>query len=168
MEQSSVLYQEIQAYNSKSGRKLLTIFNAIILSVCIVLLIWNRSTYRGMIYALLAIAVVINLIGLLFLRTRLITQIRIDGIYVKYAPFHSRFNVFKWEDIEELFIREYNPMREYGGWGIRMGPGGEAFNVAGNKGLQIVFRNGRRLLIGINDLEGMKRIVDYVHKHHVK
>ena len=44
--------------------------------------------------------------------------------------------------------RQYKPIREYGGWGIRYGRGGKAYNVSGNKAVQLVLKNGKRLLIG--------------------
>ena len=90
-----------------------------------------------------------------------------DGILVRYMPFNSSYNVYKWEDIAELFIREYKPVREYFSWGIRIGPRGKAFNVSGNMGFQLVFKNGRRMLIGTNDVEGLRGIVDYIRKHFV-
>lgn len=41
-----------------------------------------------------------------------------------------------------------NIERDYGGWGIRYGRKGKAFNVFGSRGLQLEFTNGKRLLIG--------------------
>lgn len=37
---------------------------------------------------------------------------------------------------------------EYGGWGVRFGKGGKAFNVSGNRGLKLYLKSGRSLLIG--------------------
>jgi TATA-box binding protein (TBP) (component of TFIID and TFIIIB) len=40
-------------------------------------------------------------------------------------------------------------MLEYGGWGIRCGwHGKKVYNISGNRGVQLVFKNGKRLLIG--------------------
>ncbi len=39
-------------------------------------------------------------------------------------------------------------MKEYGGWGIRYGMKGMAYNVSGNRGVQLEFETGKRLLIG--------------------
>jgi hypothetical protein len=36
----------------------------------------------------------------------------------------------------------------YGGWGIKRGIGGLAYNVSGNQGLQLVLTDGRKILIG--------------------
>jgi hypothetical protein len=44
--------------------------------------------------------------------------------------------------------RTYSPVLEFGGWGIRVGGGGMAYNVSGNEGVQLVLKSGRRVLIG--------------------
>ncbi len=82
--------------------------------------------------------------GLLWLMwaARLVTEVRDDGIYIRFYPFHRGFRGFLWEDIESFEARTYRPILEYGGWGIRIGPDGGAYNVSGNKGLQLNFRFG--------------------------
>ncbi|MBX2959059.1 MAG: hypothetical protein KF732_03800 [Flavobacteriales bacterium] len=51
-----------------------------------------------------------------------------------------------------MYVRQYSPLTEYGGWGIRLGLFGKgtAYNVSGNKGLQLEFTNNKKLLIGTN------------------
>lgn len=85
---------------------------------------------------------------LLFLGLRLVTEIRADGIYLRFIPFHLRWQRLPFEELESCAARPYRPIVEYGGWGIRYGFKGKAYNVSGNRGVQLVFKNGRRLLIG--------------------
>jgi len=82
--------------------------------------------------------------GLLWLMwaARLVTEVRDDGIYIRFYPFHRGFRGFLWQEIESFEARTYRPILEYGGWGIRMGPDGGAYNVSGNTGLQLTFRYG--------------------------
>ena len=87
-------------------------------------------------------------IGLLIWVARLETEVRQDGLYIRYVPFHRRFKRFKAEDLSEYHARTYRPLLEYGGWGIRCGWKGRAYNVQGNRGVQLAFRDGRRVLIG--------------------
>ena len=37
---------------------------------------------------------------------------------------------------------------EYGGWGVRMRRGGMAYNVSGDRGVQLELMDGKRILIG--------------------
>jgi hypothetical protein len=103
----------------------------------------------------LAPAIVVLLITFLFSVLRLDTQIREDGVYVRFFPLRLHFRRYPWEDIEKIFIRKYSPLIEYGGWGIRFSLSGKgrALNISGNKGIQLVFSNQARLLIGTNKPE---------------
>ena len=85
---------------------------------------------------------------LVFFNTKLITEVGQTGIYLKFFPFHRKFKFFPFDEIESFKEREYRPIREYGGWGIRYGFGGMAYNVYGNKGIQLVMKNKKKILIG--------------------
>lgn len=95
------------------------------------------------------------LFSLLFFNFRLDTQIKNDGIYVRFFPFHLTFRHYNWDDLVKSFVRQYSPITEYGGWGLRLGLFGKgvAFNVSGNKGLQLKFKNNKNLLIGTSKPE---------------
>jgi hypothetical protein len=52
------------------------------------------------------------------------------------------------KNVVRAYYRAYSPINEYGGWGIRTGARGKAFNMRGNEGVQLVLRSGQRVLIG--------------------
>ena len=85
----------------------------------------------------------------LFCVMKLITEVRDDGIYIRFFPLHRRFHRMPWEDVSEYEVRTYRPILEYGGWGIRYGIKGRAYNVSGNRGVQLVLHEGKRLLTRI-------------------
>lgn len=98
---------------------------------------------------------------LAFLSIRLETEIASDGIYVRFFPFHLRFRHYTWDSLTKSYIRKYSSIAEYGGWGIRFGfPGkGKAYNVSGKNGLQLVFRNGKKLLIGTKKADEIEAVL---------
>ena len=51
-------------------------------------------------------------------------------------------------EIVGLEIRRYDPLLEYGGWGVRLGPKGSAYMTSGNEGVQLRLRKGLPVLIG--------------------
>ena len=106
------------------------------------------------------------LIIILFLITRLETLIKKDGIYVRFYPFQPNYMVFTWDKISTAFVRQYDPIAEYGGWGLRFGlfGRGKAFNISGNKGLQLVFHDGTKLLIGTQKPEELSEILKRIGK----
>jgi len=85
---------------------------------------------------------------LLFFSTKLVTEVRNDGIYIQFFPFHWTFRKITFGEIRRYDKRTYNPILEYGGWGIRKGRRGMAYNVSGKKGVQLEFFYHKRLLIG--------------------
>lgn len=104
---------------------------------------------------LLLTAGLVLLLTISLLSMRLETQLKKDGIYVRFFPFHLKFRHYAWDGILKCFVRKYNPIGEYGGWGIRFGGfgRGRALNVSGNMGLQLEFTDHKKLLIGTNEPE---------------
>lgn len=94
---------------------------------------------------------------ILFYLLRLLTLVRADGIYVRFYPFHRKWKYYAWEEIEEVKVLTYKPLLDYGGWGIRYGRKGKAYNVKGNQGLQIHFKSGKNLLIGTQKPEELEK-----------
>ncbi len=83
-----------------------------------------------------------------FYKMNLTTEVRSDGIYYRFFPFHLSFHKIKLEDLVECEVRAYSALKDYGGWGIRYGRMGKAYNISGNRGVQLKFSNGNRLLFG--------------------
>ncbi len=54
----------------------------------------------------------------------------------------------------------YRPILEYGGWGIRYGLRGRAYNVSGNRGLRVELTNGKHILFGSAKPEELKLALD--------
>lgn len=111
--------------------------------------------------ALLAGFLFMMILSFLFFIMKLETRISDSGIAVRFYPFQLKFRNYKWEDLEEAYLREYSPISEYGGWGMRYSlvGKGRALNVSGRMGLQLVFKNGRKLLIGTSKPEDLMQIL---------
>lgn len=103
---------------------------------------------------------ILLLVIFLLLGLRLDTEIRNDGVYVRFFPFALRLKRYGWEEIEKAYVRPYKPLLEYGGWGIRYGRKGKALNVSGNMGLQLELKNGKKLLIGTRKPEVLQAVIE--------
>lgn len=91
---------------------------------------------------------VIGGVTYLLFTARLMTEVRSDGLYVRFIPFHRDFRKIGWSEIRSFETRVYRPIREYSGWGIRYGSRGMAYNVSGNRGVRLELEDGKRILIG--------------------
>lgn len=107
--------------------------------------------------ALVVGLVVVFTITLLIFRFRLETEIKRDGVYVRFPPLLLKWRYYPWEKIAKSYIREYKPILEYGGWGIRGLGKNRALNISGNMGLQLEFTDGKKLLIGTNNWEDLEK-----------
>lgn len=94
---------------------------------------------------------------------RLETQIRDDGIYVRFFPHQKQYIHLAWEEISKLYVRQYRP-QEYGGWGFKYRLYKKALNVSGDMGLQIEFTNGKKLLIGTQKPDELTELLNKMGK----
>ena len=101
-------------------------------------------------------------LALLFYSTKLTTEVRDDALYVRFFPLtHQRI---PFEDIRHCEVRTYNPIREFGGCGIRYGRRAKAYNVSGNRGVQLELASGKRLLIGSQRPEELAQAIELKKK----
>lgn len=105
------------------------------------------------------------LLSIYLLSGSLKTFINSDGVYIRFSPFHVRYKFYDWRDIDSVQIRRYNPLREFGGWGIRFGKHGtKAYNVSGKIGVEFFFKNGKSVLIGTNQPDYLKTVLKQLGK----
>src|SRR5690606_14709158 len=150
------LFQETQRFTQWWLWLLLIIVSISIFRSLSEVLSTNQPLDSGQWLGVIILAVVI----LLFVLFRLDTKITDKGIYVKFFPIVPKYKFYPWEEISTAVVRKYSPLMEYGGWGIRFGRNGKAYNIKGNKGLQLKFKNGNALLIGTQKAEEMHRVLD--------
>ncbi len=112
---------------------------------------------------ILAIVLVTALI-VLFAKAKLITQIDKKFISYKFFPLHKSYRKIAWKSVSKCEVVTYQPVSQYGGWGIRAGKNGKVFSVTGNRGLQIVLRTGERILIGTRKANELSMAINKLNK----
>ncbi|MFO7672188.1 MAG: hypothetical protein R6V74_00610 [Lutibacter sp.] len=106
---------------------------------------------------------VISFVFVFFNFFKLKTRIDEKGIYYQYLPFHFSYRFLPWNTISKCYVRNYDAIFEYGGWGLKFSfrkKRGKSFTVKGNVGLQLLFTNGKHLLIGTQKREEIQRTID--------
>ena len=96
---------------------------------------------------------------LLIYSTTLYTEVRGDAVYVRLRPFHRKWVELKFDSISEAEPITYRALRDYGGWGIRYGRAGKAYNISGNQGVMLSFKDGRKIMIGSRNHEVLARAI---------
>lgn len=152
--QPVVLLEEIQGPGKTKWGRFFLVCSVLFVLALVFHLSWqgqlNDDTSKGLITGLIILALLS-----LFANIKMVTQLREDGIYVRFFPFQPAYSKYEWKDIRDVYIREYNALYEYGGWGIRFGlmgikhgQGGKAYIISGNKGIQLEMKDGSKVLIG--------------------
>lgn len=96
------------------------------------------------------------LLLLLIMTVRLKLRINEKGVHVHYFPFLKRF--YQWSQIVSFEVVEYDPLKDFGGWGIRHNwkQKSKAFTVSGHHGLSLLMNDGRKVIIGTYKPEKLK------------
>jgi len=116
-------------------------------------------TDNGLLLATVLILLVLIVSAYLLFGSRLVIEIDHGGISYNFHPFFKKTKRIPKESIKAHKVRKYKPIMEYGGWGIKKGVRGkgDAFNVHGNIGLQIVLKDGKGVLFGTQRPDAIKR-----------
>jgi hypothetical protein len=159
---NTVLFKESQRFRQLWLWLILLLVNASVIYGCVRQLFLGKPFGNNPISDTGAVLVVAFslLVTVFVLSFRLDTLIDEEGLHVRYFPILPKYRHYPWADISQCYVRKYNPILEYGGWGIRFGfKNGRAYNTSGNKGIQLVFTNGKKLLIGTGKEEEVHRVL---------
>ncbi len=169
-EQNDLIFREVQAFGPTLRWLLiaLMVLSVVIFVIALLGTITDpqtSDTLAEVLLSIVAMAIPIAAVALIFI-TKLETEVRTDALYVRLYPLHLRYRIFTPQDLAEHYPRTYKPIREYGGWGIRCSftGKGRAYNVSGNKGVQLVLTNGKKLLIGSQKPDDLAAAIDKMLK----
>ena len=114
-------------------------------------------------FTAIIIVIVVSILILFFFKLK--TKIDEKGIHYQFSPFHFSMKLIPWNQITKAGIRTYFPISEFGGWGLKGGfffnkGRGKAINVSGNIGVQLILKNGDKLLIGTQKKEEALRVLE--------
>jgi len=79
----------------------------------------EKFTYKGL--AIFASLIILLFFGLYFLfkNMKMETRIDMEGIHFRYPPFQRKFKDIPFSQIDHFEVCEYQPIKEYGGWGFK-------------------------------------------------
>ena len=107
---------------------------------------------------LIVVSTPLLLIFFWFSQAKLITEVRSDALSIRFFLLWPE-RVIPWNDIRSAESVVYRPIRDYGGWGVRFGPAGRAYNVRGSRGVRIELANGEKILIGSQQPDDLARAI---------
>lgn len=136
------------------------------ISTIIPLIIMFTEYYKGKTTfneLLLTVGVVVVSCGFIFF-FKLKTRIDEIGIHYQFFPFHLSLKTIHWSEINKAYVKTYDPIGDFGGWGLKGGSlwnksKGKAINISGDIGIQLELKNGKKLLIGTKKENEAKQVL---------
>ncbi|GIV42817.1 MAG: hypothetical protein KatS3mg034_2127 [Vicingaceae bacterium] len=150
---SRILFKESQRFD----QPWLWLLMAAIFSVNLFLLVKLGSTT----VVLLSVAIFLMIV-ILFLLMKLETIVTTTGIYYRFLPFQINHRVIPYSSITEWSVNKYNPLKDFGGWGMRWSVKYKcwAYIVKGRYGINIVYDNGKKqIILGTCHPEELKQLI---------
>jgi len=114
---------------------------------------------RWLVVIVAAVVLIHSGVIALFWFARLDVEVTQADIAIRFRPFHIRPRRIPLRDITDARARQYSAIGEYGGWGIRLGMRGWAYNVSGDHGVQLTLASGKRILVGSQRSEELEAAI---------
>lgn len=164
---SDIQFSEVQKFRQIWIQMLLGLGFGLLLSAFVYQLIMQEQLFSFS--SLTLVGVVLSGFTILVYRSHLDTKIDRRGIQYRFFPFQLTHRQISWEQVDEVYIREFDALIEYGGWGARYSNRGNAYIVSGKYGLQMEVADGRRVLISTQrPIELEKLILQLLYSYEVK
>jgi hypothetical protein len=91
----------------------------------------------------------------MFFLAKLVTEVDDTEVRARFVFLFGKKRI-PFAEIASAEAVAYRPIREYGGWGLRRGANGWAFNVSGDRGVLLKLRKGGTFLIGSQRAEELE------------
>ncbi len=99
-----------------------------------------------MFVAMAATAVLWGLMALMY-AARLVVSLSRDAVVIVFYPFTREHRV-PLVQIARCEIREYQPLGDHGGWGVRVVGGMRTYTASGTRAIMLTLKSGDEVLIG--------------------
>lgn len=117
---------------------------------------FDLGSSDGLSLFLVFIAVILLSFALQSLKLR--TKVFHDRIVLRFSILAKKEIRIKDITLAESVV--YNPIKDYGGWGLRWGNKGKAYNVKGNKGIKFLINQKEKFLLGTQHPEKLAEVLD--------
>lgn len=156
----TIEFKESQNWRSKTVLVLLLIPS--------VFIFYKYGIKNFQIVNLLTGAAILLLACLIILSARLNTCINENGLTYSFPPLIRNDRTIKWTEIEHIYLRNYDAIWEYGGYGWRWAlfGKGKAYTINGVNGIQIDLKNGKKILIGTGLPDEAEKVFSHYYKIH--
>lgn len=159
---ANVLFREVQQFRQP-------LFWVIVIAVFVVMIVsfgipflkelreQKKFGGKGINFAITMVVYVVLLV--LFFQTALTVEVRTDGVYHQLFPLEWSKGRIAPQQIKSHRAIRFNPLKDFGGWGIRLGNMGKGYIVSGDRGVRIVQTNGDAIVLGSQRARALEQAI---------
>jgi hypothetical protein len=123
-----------------------------LLMIIVAVTAWSEVSWLSVIMTLIGIALVLIYGGFRTLVSRQTVTVRMGILGIRLLN-------LKMADIASSEIVTFQPLRDFGGYGIRFNKEMKAYFLSGNRGVKITTRSGRKFLVGSDHPERLNTVI---------
>jgi hypothetical protein len=133
---------------------------AMVIPIVIILSTSAGEPAQDIFYSVLFVTLFEGFFLTMLLIAHLDTDMDMNRIRFRWFPFQLKHRKINWSDVQAAEVRKYNPLMEYGGWGLKGWTSkNRAYNVDGSIGIQLFLKNGHKVLIGTKQRESAEALL---------
>ncbi len=141
------VFNESQSYRGTSLIYLILLLELPTL-VLLTVLYFTSEEKQEMGIALVFVMAIMSLVMALILNIKLETRIDDQGIHFRYLPFIQKWRLLSKPSIISAEVITFNPLFDYGGWGMKGNKTTKLYNITGDEGILIDSGESKRTLLG--------------------
>ncbi len=126
-----------------------------LIMVIVAVTAWSEVPWLSVLMALVGIALVLPYGGFRTLVTR-------EAVTVRMGMLGIRLLKLKIPDIASAELHSFQPLKDFGGYGIRFNGEMKAYYLRGNRGVKITTRAGKKYLIGTDHPERLATVISTI------
>lgn len=153
------VYKESQTYRSSWVFYLILLVELPML-ILLTVLFFTSEEKQEMGIALVFVFGIMSLVLTLIFNIKLETRIDEQGIHYRYLPFIRKWRLIRKESILSAEVISFNPLLDYGGWGMKGNRTTKLFNITGDQGLLIDKGETKKILLGTLKVKELKSFLE--------
>jgi hypothetical protein len=153
------IFKEEQNYRGTWMMYLILMVEAPSLILVTTVVLSSEPNEKEAILGLIIFFMVLILVFLLFMNLQLTTRIDEKGIHFKYFPF-SKWKTIPKSQIKTMEVISFNPLADFGGWGVKGNKTTKVYTIFGNLGLLIDCGEKKKILIGTQKAQELTGFIE--------
>jgi hypothetical protein len=125
--------------------------------------LWANRTSGGLVTMYVTSVLIVLAIFALAASLKLVVTIQEEGIGIVLRWLQSKPVMIKWEEVGSISQEPVNPVKDFGGWGLRYNKRATGYIFKGREGIRVRLKSGREFVITTDNGTAFLDVIRSVH-----